>query len=127
MALCVIGTALGACASPTGPTSAIDGTYLLESASGAGPASGTLILTRQGYAERRVRFRMAGGSLSREYLARGTVTVRPDNTIDLELREMDLTATEMWNPEARLIDGGLEITHPASEDGPGIVEIYRRK
>jgi hypothetical protein len=127
MALCVIGTALCACSAPTAPTSDIDGTYLLERASGAGPVSGFLILTRQGYAERRVRFRLAGGSLSKEYLARGTVTVRPDHTIDLELREMDLTATEMWKPEARLIEGGLEITHPPSEDGPGIVEIYRRK
>jgi hypothetical protein len=116
------------CATPTDPTAAdVNGTYVLESASGRGPASGMLILTRQGYAERRVRFREPNGGLSKEYLARGSVTVNPDNTIALELREMDLMTDLPWTPNARLTESGIEITHPDAGDGPPIVEQYRRK
>ena len=124
----IAAAAMMGCATPTDPTAAdVDGTYVLESASGRGPASGMLILTRQGYAERRVRFREANGGLSKEYLARGSVTVNADNTIALELREMDLMADQPWTPDARLIEGGIEITHPDPGDGPQIVERYRRK
>ena len=118
---------IAGCATPTDPGVAIDGTYVLESASGRGPISGTLILTRQGYAERRVRFRQPNGALSKEYLARGSVTVNPDNTIAMELREMDITSDLPWSPDARLIEGGIEISHPDGGDGPAIVETYRRK
>ena len=118
---------IAGCATPTDPGVAIDGTYVLESASGRGPITGTLILTRQGYAERRVRFRQPNGGLSKEYLARGRVTVKPDDTIELELREMDLTSDLPWTPSTRLIDGGIEISHPDGGDGPEIVETYRRK
>jgi hypothetical protein len=118
---------IAGCATPTDPGVAIDGTYVLESASGRGPISGTLILTRQGYAERRVRFRQPSGALSKEYLARGRVTVKPDNTIELELREMDITSDLPWTPSARLIEGGIEISHPDAGDGQDIVETYRRR
>ena len=129
VALGALCATLLACADMTAPASAsdVDGTYILESASGRGPVSGTLILTRQGYAERRVRFRDANGGLSKEYLARGTVTVRADKTIDLELREMDGTRSEPWKPATRLVDGKVEIRHPDPADGADIVEAYRRQ
>lgn len=127
LALGIAGATLWGCATPTGPTSELDGTYVLESATGRGPASGSLILTRQGYAERRVRFREANGGLSKEYLARGSVTVRPDSTIELELREMDTISNLPWKPATRLIQGGVEIRHTDAADGPDIIEKYRRK
>jgi hypothetical protein len=53
--------------------------------------------------------------------------VRDDHSIDLELREMDGTRTELWRPDTRLVDGKVEIRHPDPADGPEIVEAYRRK
>ena len=127
LALGAICATVLACTEVAAPASDFDGTYVLESASGRGPASGTLILTRGGYAERRVRFREGNGTLSKEYLARGTATVRADNTIDLELREMEGTRTELWKPATRLVNGKVEIRHPDPADGPEIVEAYRRQ
>jgi hypothetical protein len=118
---------MAGCATPTDPGASIDGTYVLESVSGRGPGSGSLILTHQGYAERRVRFRQANGGLSKEYIAHGTVAVRGDNTLELELREMDMASDLLWTPGARVIDRGVEIRYPDPGDGADIIETYRRK
>jgi hypothetical protein len=129
LALGLTGATLIACTTataPGGPT--IDGTYVLQSVSGRGPASGTLRLTTSGYAERRVRFTEADGSLSREYLDRGTVVARADSTLELELKAMDIMASEPWHPESRLIDAAtVELRHPDPDDGSDIVETYRRR
>ena len=127
VAVCLVAAALGGCSTTTAPATAISGTFVLDTASGAGPATGTLILTAQGYAERRVRFRLSDSTLSREYLARGIVTVGADQTAELELREMDLTSSERWKSNVRLMADGLEVEYPNPADGAAIVESYRRK
>ena len=124
----VVCATLLACSEPTAPAPAINGTYVLESVSGRGPATGTLILTHQGYAERRVRFAERNGALSPEYLARGTAAVRSDNSIDLQLREMNGALKDhVWTPATRIVDGQIELRHPDPADGPDIVERYRRQ
>ena len=129
LALGLAGAALLACSTATAPDRpAIDGTYVLTSVSGRGPATGTLRLTSQGYAERRVRFTDPDGSLSREYLARGTVVVRADSSLAIELKDMDIMASEPWHPTSRLIDGWtVEIRHPDPDYGPDIVETSSRQ
>ena len=127
IALAVLGATLWGCSDATAPAADIDGIYVLESVSGRGPAFGTLILTRQGYAERRVRFRESNGGLSKEYLARGSAELQSDYTIALELREIGVASDFMWTPAARLVDGTVEIRHPDPADGPEIVERYRKK
>ena len=72
----------------TGPgVGILAGTYSLSSVSGRGPASGSLILSSAGVAERRVRYALATGEAG--YVARGTYRLRNDGTIDLQLREDD--------------------------------------
>jgi hypothetical protein len=115
------------CSGVTDLSLAINGTYSLASVTGRGPATGTLVLTRQGYAERRVRFRELGGALSREYLARGTAEFQSDSTILLTLREMDPASPIPWTPDARFTGKGVQIVYYDVVDGSEIVETYRRQ
>lgn len=124
--VCVLGIACGDLAI-NDPAAIITGMYSLDTATGTGPAWGTLVLTRQGYAERRVRFREADGTLSREYLARGSVELLPDSTVALELMAIDPATNLPWTPDARLTTQGVQITYPDAIDGSPIVETYRRQ
>jgi len=109
----------------TGPGNAlVAGTYALQSVSGRGPASGTLVLSPTGQAERRVRFTQAGNSA--EYVARGTYTLRPGGVIELQLREDDGRSAYIWKPAAILSAGAIELRYPDPADGPDIVERYER-
>ena len=119
--------ALIGCSGATAPGGELaSGTYVLESVSGRGPAAGTLMLTRGGYAERRVRYTEPNGSLSKEYIATGRFALRDDGTLDLQLREMGAKSDYIWKPETRLIEGRVELRHPDPADGPDVVEAYRR-
>ena len=110
-----------------GPGSVIAyGTYSLESTSGRGPAAGTVTLSPLARAERRVRYALADGRLSTEYVARGTFRVAGDGTVDLRLREDDGRSAHVWRPRTQLIGGVLRLRHPDPADGPDIVESYRR-
>ena len=126
-ALVMIGASLLGCFAMTDPALAINGEYRLERVIGRGPAAGTLILTRQGYAERRVWFAGSDGAMSREYLARGSAELRSDSTIYLNLREMDPSSDIPWEPDARLVADGVQIRYYDVLDGSEIVEIYRRR
>lgn len=126
-ALAVMGATLLGCFAVTDPALAINGEYRLERVSGRGPAAGTLILTRQGYAERRVWFAGSDGAMSKEYLARGSAELRPDSMIYLNLRHMDPASEIPWEPDARLIADGVQIRYYDVLDGSEIVEIYRRR
>ena len=110
----------------TGPLAApYAGTYVLTSVSGRGAAAGSFTLSRAGGAERRVRFQQAGG-LSPEYVARGTIQLRRDGTVDLQLREDDGRSPYVWRPITQLTAGELTIRYPDAGDGPDIVETYWR-
>ena len=102
------------------------GTYSLESTSGRGPAAGTVTLSPPARAERRVRYALADGSLSTEYVARGTFRVAGDGTVDLRLREDDGRSAHVWRPRTQLVGDVLRLRHPHPADGPDIVESYRR-
>ena len=105
----------------------ITGIYSLAQVSGRGPAVGTLVLTRHGYAERRVRFMESDSTLSMEHLARGTAELGPDGSIVLTLRELDPYSDIPWTPKAQLIAGGVQITYDDLTDGSAIVETWRRQ
>jgi hypothetical protein len=121
----IVAVVAAACTSVSGPGLPIDGSYVLDSVSGDGPASGTLVLTHQGYAERRVRFREVDSTLSKEYLARGTVVVHADGALDIELREVGARADDPWVPAARWMGDRVELRDRI--DTVDVVEVYRRK
>ena len=103
------------------------GTYTLPAVRGRGPATGVVTLTATGDAERRVRYQLNTGTLSSEYVARGTFQLRPDGTVDLRLREDDGQSAYVWRPVAEWHDGVLSISHPDPADGPDIMETYQRE
>jgi hypothetical protein len=103
------------------------GTYVLESVSGRGPASGTMLLSLSGAAERRVRYAPSSGGLSAEYVARGTFRLTGGGDVTLELRENDGQSPYVWRPRATLSGDVLRLRHPDPADGPDIVESYRRQ
>jgi hypothetical protein len=123
-AACAVLMGCSGVTAPGGPL--VSGTYVLESVSGRGPATGTLMLARGGYAERRVRYTEPNGRLSKEYIATGNFALRDDGTLDLQLREMGARSDFVWKPNARFVDDRVELRHPDPADGPDVVEAYRR-
>ena len=129
----VISTALICSAACTGaivdPQMNMSGSYSLEIVDG--PVSeqgvGTLVLTRQGYAERRVRYRNANGTLTMEYLSTGEAEMHPDSTIYVEFRDLTPRGERPWHPEVRLTQTGVELVRYGAYDGTRIVETYRRQ
>ena len=104
----------------------VAGVYLLTDVSGRGPASGVVVLSPAGSAERRVRYRLPNGDLSAEFVASGTFQPRRDGTLDLTLHE-SLVSSFAWRPHAQLDGRMLRLRHPDPADGPDIVETYRRQ
>lgn len=121
--------ALAACEPVTAglPPSSVAGTYVMVAVTGRGPAEGSVALSSIGAAERRVRYRQSNGSLSAEYVARGTFQVRADRTVDLRLREDAGRSPYVWRPLARVGDGVFVLRHPDPADGPDIIETYERQ
>ena len=102
------------------------GTYTLESVSGRGPASGTMVLSLSGAAERRVRYARSSG-LTAEYVARGSFRLTGGGAVTFQLREDDGKSPHVWRPRATLSGEVLQLRHPDPADGPDIVESYRRQ
>jgi hypothetical protein len=102
------------------------GIYGLEGVTGHGYAAGSVSLSADGTAERRVRYALPGGGLSAEDVARGTFQVGADGTVDLQLRENDGRSPYVWRPWAVLNGAVLQLRYPDPADGPDIVETYRR-
>ena len=101
------------------------GSYTLDSVSGDGPATGSLVLIPGGYADRRVRYRQCDGSLSPEYVTIATFHVTDAQSLDIALRENGNSAY-IFRPSATLTDGGLSLGYPGPADG-WIVEMYKRQ
>lgn len=102
------------------------GSYALESVSGRGPATGSMVLVPGGQAERRVRYRQPDGTLSSEYVAIGTFRVTDTQSVELGLREDGGSSQYVWRVTATLDDGILNLGYPDPADG-WIVETYRRQ
>jgi hypothetical protein len=126
IAFATISAIVAGCTAALSDPLGVSGTYSLVEVTGLGPATGTLVLTRQGYAERRVRFRKPDSTLSRENLARGTAEFQTDGTVSLTLREIDPPSEIPWTPDARLIPNGVQIMY-FDLDGLAVVEMYRRQ
>ena len=114
-------------ASTMSPALVATGRYTMTAVRGRGPATGTLTLSATGDAERRVRYQLNTGTLSSEYVARGTFQPQPDGTVDLQLREDNGRSAYVWRPFAEWHDGVLSISYPDAADGPAIVETYQRE
>lgn len=104
------------------------GAYTLETASGRGPASGTLVLTAAGGAERRVRYAAKpGGAAPPEYVAVGTFRAYADGTVAFALREDGGRSPYVWPTRGVYSGPRLSIRYPDPADGPDIVETYQRR
>jgi hypothetical protein len=117
-----------ACQPVTDPSVAMTGIYTLERVDGPADVQGvgTLVFTRQGYAERRIRYREADSTLSKEWLARGDATLNTDGTIEVAFLDIDPQGTRQWHPEVRLTSTGIELIRYSVSD-LRIVETYRRQ
>jgi hypothetical protein len=129
LAIAVICSAAAACSGLVEPSIDMGGVYTLEIVDGPPlvQGAGTLILTRQGYAERRVRYRNPDASLSMEYVSRGEAAVRSDSTIYVEFRDVEPRTGSAWHPEVRLTRTGVELVRYGAYDGTRIVETYRKQ
>jgi hypothetical protein len=118
-----------ACLAVDNASSPLDGVFTLERVDG--PANvqgvGSVVFTRQGYAERRIRYREADSSLSREWLSRGQAERRQDGTIAVEFVDIDPRGVNPWHPEVRLTRDGIELVRYGAADYTRIVETYRRQ
>jgi hypothetical protein len=101
------------------------GSYTLDSVSGDGPATGSLVLIPGGYADRRVRYRQGDGSLSPEYVTIGTFRVTDAQSLDIALRENG-NSVYVFKPTATLANRILSLGYPGPADG-WIVEMYKRR
>jgi hypothetical protein len=127
-ALLLVG-ASSACRSPLAPAD-VAGVYDLTTVGVTGgseaPVGGTLTLTSDGLAERRVTYRMVASGTLMEVTAAGTYQV-VDSLVHLALRETGDSSGTLWRPTARLESGGrLRLDYPGPADGL-IVEFYTRR
>lgn len=129
LALGLICSAALGCTSITSPSIDMTGVYSLEAVDGPPLVQGvgTVIFTRQGYAERRIRYNNPDGSLSEEYLSRGEAEVREDSTIFVAFHDINPAAKLPWHPEIRLTRTGVELVRYGAYDGTRIVETYRKQ
>jgi hypothetical protein len=128
-AIAVACLAASGCTPIDAPVIGMTGVYSLERVEGPPLVQGvgTVIFTRHGYAERRVRYRNPDGSLSNEYLSRGEAELHQDSTISVAFRDIDPVAERPWHPEIRLTATGVELVRYGAYDGTRIVETYRRQ
>ena len=128
-AVVAAGLAAG-CGQATGPSS-VAGGYVLHTVNGVpvplpdlnGQLGGTILLSADGRAERRVRYRVDVSGTSQEAHAIGSYEVQ-GVTVALALREDGSQATTPWQPAATLQGGVLTLRYPSPVDGPDIVEAY---
>lgn len=122
-----------ACRSTTEPVldpGIVAGTYVLDSVTTPRPDSpltGTMVLTSDGQATRRVRYRdPASGAPTREYVAVGTFRlVRPDG-IDFTLRADAGQSPYVWPLRGERFAALFTLSYPSAADGE-VVETYRRQ
>lgn len=120
-------TLLCACRGVSAP-STVAGVYALRSTSGTigaleTPLRGTLTLTPEGVAARRIVYR---ADTAREFLDIGTYGVM-DSRVELALRANGGQSPYVWRVAATLAGGGtLRLTYPRAADGT-IEEVYQRE
>ncbi len=122
-ALCV------ACQDTASPVD-VAGTYELSSTTGTigrleTPVGGSLVLTAEGAAERRVSYYRDSTNAVTDDIALGTYHI-VGTTIDLALRQDSGQSAFVWRVTATIENGGLlRLSYPRPADGT-IVEVYLR-
>jgi hypothetical protein len=121
----VLAVALAACSNePTVSPAQAAGTYVLQSVSGRGPASGTITLTADGRADRQARFVSSGTTID-QHLVGG---FRIDGQIiEFNLVPKDPPADVFWPVTGQWLGSEFTIEYPDPADGPDIIERYRKQ
>lgn len=107
------------------------GSYVLTSTTGAfgrseTPVSGSLTLSMNGSAERRVSYQLDTAGPPTELVAAGSYRLS-DSTVHLSLRENNGRSSYVWEVVATVESGGaLRLSYPRPADGT-IVETYQRR
>ena len=124
---------LGAAGCSSGVEPTIDptiaaGSYVMESVSGRGPATGSFVLGDGARAERRVSYTNLGDSVATvEYVSVGTFELQPNGVIEFALHEPSRRSEFVWHVTGQLSGEIFEISYPDPADGADIVESYRRQ
>jgi hypothetical protein len=106
----------------------VQGTYALESVTDEpSPLAGTVVLTADGRAVRRVRYVSPSSADTVEFTDRGSFRLSGDGTLDLELHEDDGRSPDIWRPRATLSNNVIVLRYPNASDGPDNIESYRRQ
>ena len=122
----LVAVGAAACSDPLSPRD-VAGTYVLTSVSGVAVpgqgdcfnyVSGSITLSAQGAAERRVAYPKQGGGVD-EYVSTGTYTLR-NGKVDFAL-DFDTPAP------ARIINNTITLSWGCPIDGPEIVELFVRE
>jgi hypothetical protein len=113
---------------PQADLAGVAGAYVLESQTGRyAPVSGTIVLTSDARAERRVRYSTAVADSTREYVVTGTFELHSDDTIHLLLNESCGTSVCVWDVRGTRTADHFTLQYPDPADGPPITETYRRQ
>jgi hypothetical protein len=95
----------------------LNGTYVLGSVTGNGPATGSFSFMVSGQVVRKVRYRNADGSLSNEYVAVGTYRGQT-SAIDFSLRDDSGRSPYAWTAFGSMEPGpALVLRYPDGADG----------
>ncbi|MDB4916461.1 MAG: hypothetical protein JWM95_4105 [Gemmatimonadetes bacterium] len=106
----------------------VAGTYVLESVTGRyAPVVGSMVLTGDGQAQRRVRYSPPVADPAREYITLGRFSLPTANVIDFSLDEDCGEQICVWNIRASREGERFTIRYPDPADGPDIVEVYHRR
>jgi len=121
----ILAVAFAACSNdPTVPPDQAAGTYVLQSVSGRGPASGTFTLTADGRADRQARYTLQGSPFDQHLIG----SFRIDGQqIAFNLVPSDASASFFWPVTGEWLGSEFTITYPDPADGPDIVERYRKQ
>ncbi|HEX7981744.1 MAG TPA: hypothetical protein VF461_24265 [Gemmatimonadaceae bacterium] len=121
----VLVLALTACADePTVSPADAAGTFVLESVSGRGPATGTITLTSNGRADRQAHFTSQGSPFDQHLV--GSFRIEGDS-IAFMLVPSDSPSNVVWPVTGLWLDTEFTLQYPDPSDGPAIVERYRRQ
>jgi hypothetical protein len=82
------------------------------------------MLTAAGQIQRRVRYKNADGTLSREFVESGTFVLAEPSQLAVSFDE---DGGYKWKPLATLKGLSLSLDYPDPADGPNIVETYTRQ
>jgi len=100
------------------------GTYVLESVSGRGPATGTITLESNGSVYRQAHFTSQGSPFDQRLI--GTFRIDGDS-IAFMLRPSESPSEFVWPVTGQWLGTEFTLQYPDPADGPDVVERYRKQ